>query len=133
MAKKKSDSNVTRISASDSGKSAKATKAAPAKTTKKSQTSKTLKSTKPRGATAKAIKEARETKLPKPVRTVLRPFASLGAYFKGAWYELNQVRWPTRRATLSLTVAVLIFTGFFVLFIGILDAAFKYIFEQLLA
>ena len=53
-------------------------------------------------------------------------------YFSGAWYELKQVRWPTRGATWSLTAAVLGFSAFFVIFILLLDAGFKYLFEQLL-
>lgn len=55
-----------------------------------------------------------------------------GGYFKGAWFELRQVHWPTRRATWGLTGAVLLFSAFFVVFITLLDAGFKYIFEQIL-
>lgn len=54
------------------------------------------------------------------------------SYFKGAWYELRQVRWPNRRATWSLTGAVLLFTAFFVVVILLLDALFKYIFQLIL-
>lgn len=60
------------------------------------------------------------------------PFAAFIGYFVGAWKELRQVRWPNRRATWSLTLAVLAFSGFFVAFILILDAIFKYLFELLL-
>jgi preprotein translocase SecE subunit len=63
---------------------------------------------------------------------VFRPFVALGRYFKGAWVELRQVRWPTRGATWSLTGAVLLFTAFFVVMILLLDAGFKYLFEQIL-
>ncbi|MCD8561813.1 preprotein translocase subunit SecE [Candidatus Saccharibacteria bacterium] len=75
-------------------------------------------------------------KSPKPKRTsskkpsVLR---RIGGYFKGAWEELKQVRWPTRKATWSLTAAVLIFSGFFVGFILLLDLLFKYLFELIIA
>ena len=63
---------------------------------------------------------------------LFRPFVALGRYFKGAWVELRQVRWPTRRATWSLTGAVLLFTGFFVVMVLLLDAGFKLLFEQIL-
>ena len=65
-------------------------------------------------------------------RSVLSPFAAIGAYFKGAWVELRQVRWPTRGATWSLTGAVLLFTAFFVVLVLLLDALFKYVFELII-
>ncbi len=60
------------------------------------------------------------------------PFAAFIGYFVGAWQELRQVRWPDRRATWSLTFAVLAFSAFFVVFILLLDAGFKLLFELLL-
>lgn len=62
----------------------------------------------------------------------LRVFGAIGGYFKGAWVELRQVRWPTRRATWGLTGAVLIYTAFFIVLILLLDAGFKYLFELIL-
>lgn len=59
-------------------------------------------------------------------------FMKFIGYFKGAWYELRQVHWPTRRATWGLTGAVLLFSAFFVAFITALDAGFKFLFEQIL-
>lgn len=53
-------------------------------------------------------------------------------YFRGAWHELKQVRWPTRSATWSLTAAVLIFTAIFVVLILLLDGGFNWIFNQIL-
>lgn len=110
MAKKEgtSETKVTRISASDTkvAKSTKATaKTTPAKTTKK-----------------KRVDQEEKNGI----------FRRFFGYFAGAWYELKQVRWPTRRATWSLTAAVLGFSAFFVIFILLLDAGFKYLFEQLL-
>lgn len=60
------------------------------------------------------------------------PIVALGRYFKGAWVELKQVRWPTRKATWGLTFAVLAFTAFFVVLIVLLDAGFKLLFERIL-
>jgi preprotein translocase subunit SecE len=71
--------------------------------------------------------KAKQTK--KEGRNVL---TAIGGYFKGAWVELRQVRWPTRRATWSLTGAVLIYTAFFVILVLLLDAGFKYLFELIL-
>lgn len=79
----------------------------------------------------------KEPKAEKKVKTERkkRSFGPLGSflgYFKGAWLELRQVRWPTRRATWGLTGAVLAFTAFFVIFITALDTLFKFLFEQIL-
>ena len=103
MAKQQKSQNVTRISASDERATAK-----PAK------------------KVAKAVQ---------PTAKKSRSFGPIGSffgYFKGAWAELRQVHWPTRRATWGLTGAVLLFSLFFVIFITALDAGFRYIFEQIL-
>lgn len=63
---------------------------------------------------------------------IARPFVLMGGYFKGAWQELREVRWPNRRATWSMTGALLAFTSFFVALILLLDALFKYLFELIL-
>lgn len=60
------------------------------------------------------------------------PFVRFGQYVKGAWHELKQVRWPTRSATWSMTVAVLLFSAAFVVFITLLDAGFNWLFELIL-
>ena len=60
-------------------------------------------------------------------------FARIGGYFKGAWVELRQVRWPNRKATWALTIAVIIFSIFFMLLITLLDTFFKWIFEIIIA
>jgi preprotein translocase subunit SecE len=53
-------------------------------------------------------------------------------YFKGAWYELKQVRWPTRKATWGLTLAVILFTAFFVVIILFLDYVFQQLFDLII-
>jgi preprotein translocase subunit SecE len=60
------------------------------------------------------------------------PLVAIGGYFKGAWRELRQVRWPNRRATWGLTLAVVLFSVFFVVLILLLDSLFKYIFELII-
>jgi preprotein translocase SecE subunit len=97
------ETKVTRIKASDdapSKKESKPVKAAP--------------------KVAKAPKEKKQSK---------NPLRSIGGYFKGAWQELKLVRWPTRRATWGLTLAVLLFTVFIGVIIVLLDLLFNYLFE----
>ena len=59
-------------------------------------------------------------------------FARTGAYFKGAWSELRQVRWPSRGATWGLTLAVIAFSLFFVVLVVLLDSLFKFLFELII-
>lgn len=102
---------VTRITATDE---------AP----KKAKTSSTKASSKAKATTAKASTKKREAKK--------GFFGRIGAYFKGAWEELKQVRWPNRKATWSLTLAVLLFSAFFIALILLLDLLFGYIFELII-
>ena len=105
MAKQDSkESKVTRIKAGDN------------------QRSKKVKSTKTVSTTAKSPRRERKR----------GPIGAFFGYFVGAWKELRQVHWPTRQATWSLTAAVLGFSAFFVAFILLLDAFFKFVFQQLL-
>ena len=84
----------------------------------------------------KAVKAKKVTKkAPKrePRNRFLKGLYAFGGYFKGAWAELRQVRWPTRRATWGLTLAVILFSAFFVVLILLLDALFKFLFEIIIA
>lgn len=117
-----SDKNVTRVKASSTPKTKKVKKVAgledaaivtPTKSKKKDDPSK-------------------KQKIEKKTSNRRNPLAAFFGYFKGAWYELRQVRWPNRRATWSLTGAVLAFTAFFILMVMLLDAVFKFIFELIL-
>jgi preprotein translocase subunit SecE len=105
-----STTKVTRISASDDT----------AKSVTK--TAKTPKKVTPATATAAGEEKAKRK----------NPIAAIGGYFAGAWYELRQVRWPNRKATWGMTLAVLAFTAFFMILILLLDALFKYLFELIL-
>jgi preprotein translocase subunit SecE len=69
----------------------------------------------------------------KPKRTPKKNvFRRMGAYFKGAWVELRQVRWPDRKATWGMTGALLAFTLFFVVVILVLDYGFSQLFKLIL-
>lgn len=115
--KKSSEPKVTRISASD--------KSAPAKPVarkNKATASKVVSKTNTKAAdqklTTSPVKESKPSLLRK-----------LGGYFKGAWYELTQVRWPNRRTAWGLTLAVILFSAFFVTLVVILDTVFGKLFN----
>jgi len=85
----------------------------------------------------KGENKVRSPKVPNTTRVTSsrnshNPFVLLGGYFKGAWQELRQVRWPNRKATWGLTLAVIAFVLFFGLLITGLDAAFKLLFQLIL-
>jgi preprotein translocase subunit SecE len=103
--KNQDKTKVTRISASDDAK-------------------------KSRSSAKKAV--AKKPVASRPKQRNFGILGRIGGYFKGAWVELRQVHWPTRSATWGLTGAVLLFSAFFVVFITLLDAGFKYVFEQIL-
>ena len=73
-----------------------------------------------------------KSKTAKSKRKAPRALRASGGYFKGAWEELRQVRWPNRRATWGMTGAVLAYSAFFVVVVLLLDAAFKYLFDLIL-
>lgn len=108
---------VTRITATDDAPKKKATKTASASKVKAVTAKKVTKKTTP-------VAEPNESK---------NIFARIGGYFKGAWVELRQVRWPNRKATWALTLAVIIFSIFFMVLITLLDTFFKWIFEIIIA
>lgn len=87
------------------------------------------KATKP---TVKAKKVRAKKSMPKFLRILLTPFLAFGRYVKGSWSELRQVKWPTRKATWALTLAVILFTLFFAGVITSLDAAFQQLFERII-
>lgn len=58
--------------------------------------------------------------------------SSFFGYFTGAWHELRQVRWPSRRATWGMTGALLAFTGIFIGFILVIDLVFENLFKLIL-
>lgn len=84
-------------------------------------------------ASKKVSKASKTVKVRKePTNQFVKTLFAIGGYFKGAWVELRQVRWPTRRATWGLTIAVILFSAFFALIILLLDILFKYLFEIIL-
>lgn len=70
-------------------------------------------------------KLSRNVHLPRWIRAI-------GGYFVGSWRELRQVNWPTRRATWSMTLAVILFTLAFTVVILILDLGFEQLFKRII-
>jgi len=71
----------------------------------------------------------------KKVKVIGKPLsfiAKIGRYFKGSWLELRQVRWPNRKATWSLTLAVILFSAAFVALILLLDFGFDNLFKLII-
>jgi len=89
------------------------------------------KKTAPKTDKTKAIrapKVKKERKLPRGLGWL----GAIGRYFKGAWHELREVRWPNRRTTWGMTAAILIYTALIAAVILLLDAGFKALFELIL-
>lgn len=81
---------------------------------------------------AKADADTKDLPKKKTKSSRRNPLRATADYFGGAWYEIRQVRWPSRSATWKMTVALLLFTAFFVVVILLLDWAFQTLFNTLL-
>ena len=64
---------------------------------------------------------------------LFRPFVYLGRYIRDSWKELRQVRWPNRKATWKMVIAVLAYTAIFMIFITLLDLFFTWLSNLILA
>ncbi len=74
----------------------------------------------------KAIKPEKQRK------GIVKLVFGIFGYFKNAWIELRQVRWPDRKSAWSMTVAVILFTGLFVVLIILLDYLFEMLFKVII-
>ncbi len=63
---------------------------------------------------------------------LFRPFCAIGRYFKESWQEIRQVRWPNRKATWKMVLAVVIYAAIFVAILLLLDLLFSFIFNNIL-
>ena len=101
----------------------------------KAQAKQQAKLAKTKAKAAKAKTKAKVNTPEKPLKQVFilaRPFVALGRYLRNSWRELRQVRWPNRKATWKMTLAVLAYCAIFIVFIMLLDALFTFIFDLLL-
>ena len=91
-------------------------------------------STSASATTPKATSAKTDTKKVKGERTgeSKNIFVRMGRYFKGAWVELRQVRWPDRKNTWAMTGALIAFTLFFIIVILFLDFLFSELFKLIL-
>jgi len=86
------------------------------------------KSVKPTTKKAEKTKQvSSEVKVPKKA---FAPLRAIGGYFKGSWQELRQVRWPNRKQTWAMTLAVILFSLALGALIFLLDAVFTLLFKN---
>ena len=85
-------------------------------------------------AQKKAEKAALQEKTGKGKKPFIlfRPFIALGRYLKESWRELRQVRWPNRKLTWKLVLAVFVYTLLFTAFLVALDLLFDWLFSLIL-
>ncbi len=127
---------ITRIKAGESGKvaTAKKPKKAADKPAKVEKNEKVTKVAKPAKVAEKAEKPAKisEEKGAKKPFILARPFVYLGRYLRDSWREIRQVRWPNRKATWKMVIAVLVYTALFVVIISLLDMFFTWLFSLII-
>ena len=117
---------ITSIKASD-GNSKKEEAEEPAITRKKVVVKDKKSAKLARKAAKKAEKELAEDKPLKKTFILFRPFVALWRYLRDSWRELRQVRWPNRKATWKMVLAVLVYTALFMVIITLLDMLFNII------
>ncbi len=110
--------HVTRIKAKDS---------APEKAAKPEKTEKPVKVAKP----AKTPEKSKPKQDKKPF-ILFRPFVAFGRYLRDSWRELRQVRWPNRKTTWKMVLAVFVYTALFIGLLVVLDILFDWIFSLIL-
>ncbi len=138
---------ITRIKASDPGraddktsrksvkKSTKATASANSKAFSAKEATKSTKSTTKKAEAKKVVAKKQDkptTKDTKKPFILIRPFVYFGRYVRDSWQEIRQVRWPSRKATWKLFLAILIYTLLFVAVIMLLDALFTWLFNTVI-
>ena len=138
----KSKVNITKITAKSRSQATAAadptkpkTQTKPTETKTKAQAKQQAKLAKTKAKAAKAKLKAKTNTPEKPLKQAFilaRPFVALGRYLRNSWRELRQVRWPNRKATWKMTLAVLVYCAIFIVFIMLLDALFTFIFDLLL-
>lgn len=127
--KQKSQSRITRITAGN--KAAKPKKPSILATAKelagRAQAEK---------SSAKTAKTSAKTKTaaskPKNSKSRRNPLSAITGYFRGAWQEIKQVRWPDRRSTWGMVGALIVFTAALFLVIILLDYGFAWLFKLIM-
>lgn len=133
--KPKAKTNITKITAKPREKSAKDAKNTAKTTASAVDATKTTAQKPAKPPKSQPVRKVKGPKIEKPLREIFilaRPFVALGRYLRDSWREIRQVRWPNRKATWKMTVAVLVYCAIFVAFITLLDTFFTFIFKLLL-
>lgn len=130
--KQKSQNRITRITAGD--KAAKPKKPSILATAKelagRAQAEKSsTKAARPSGAKTKTASKTGKSKNSKSLRN---PLSAITGYFRGAWQEIKQVRWPDRRSTWGMVGALIVFTAALFLVIILLDYGFAWLFKLIM-
>jgi preprotein translocase subunit SecE len=117
---------ITRIKAKDDGP----------KTQKEEQPEKVTRkvSVKAKNSESKkavAEKKAKAKEVEKAEKKAAKKEKKVG-YFRGAFQEIRQVRWPNRKETWKMTLSVIIYVVILATAIMLLDALLQFIFNQLL-
>ena len=127
--KQKSQSHITRITAGD--KAAKPKKPSILATAKelagRAQAEKSSAKTTKSSAKAKTAASS-----PKNSKSHRNPLNAITGYFRGAWQEIKQVRWPDRRSTWGMVGALIVFTVALFLVIILLDYGFAWLFKLIM-
>ena len=110
--------NITRIKAGSQKKATANKKTTKTTTVKVEKTTKVAKKTDKK--TARADKKAAR----KAAKAEKKADKKVG-YFKGAWQELRQVRWPSRKNTWKMTLSVIAYVLIFAGIIMVLDLIFQ--------
>ena len=63
---------------------------------------------------------------------LFRPFVAFGRYLRDSWRELRQVRWPNRKTTWKMVLAVFVYTVLFIGLLVVLDILFDWILSLIL-
>ena len=79
-----------------------------------------------------AISDGNTDKSSKKPFILIRPFVYIWWYLRDSWRELRQVRWPNRKATWKMVLAVFVYTALFMLLIFLLDLFFTWLFNIIL-
>ena len=120
---------ITRIKASDSPRKKEAEEST---ITRKKVVVEDKKSKKVEKKKLKRAKKEVDKKSEKKPFILIRPFVYLFRYFRDSWRELRQVRWPNRKATWKMVLAVVVYTALFVIIISLLDVFFSWLFNIIL-
>lgn len=127
--KQKSQSHITRITTGD--KATKPKKPSILATAKelagRAQAEKSSAKTTKSSAKAKTAASS-----PKNSKSRRNPLSAITGYFRGAWQEIKQVRWPDRRSTWGMVGALIVFTAALFLVIILLDYGFAWLFKLIM-